>query len=237
VTSISIRSEVKPMIDHASETNRAALRPSYDYVVVGAGAAGCVLAGELSASGAHVLLIESGGTDEAPTVLNPSVWFYNVGGPLDYSLPIVPTAGLNRREFKMALGHVLGGGSSINANYLETDQDRRAIVGAINAARELGHQQAFNEVRDVELIPGPHAAAQDVEDLARTGSASFGHAAGTCKMGIDKLAVVDPDLRVHGLEHLRVADASVMPRVITGPTNAPTQMIAGKAAQLILAAR
>jgi choline dehydrogenase len=125
----------------------------------------------------------------------------------------------------------------IDANYLETDQDRRAIVGAINAARELGHQQAFNAVRDVELIPGPHATAQDVEDLARTGSASFGHAAGTCKMGIDELAVVDPELRVHGLEHLRVADASVMPRVITGPTNAPTQMIAGKAAQLILAAR
>src|SRR5258705_201764 len=78
-------------------------------------AAGCVLASELSASGAQVLLIESGGTDEAPTVLNPSVWFYNVGGPLDYSLPIVPTAGLIRREFRMALGHVLGGGSSINA--------------------------------------------------------------------------------------------------------------------------
>jgi len=97
------------------QANGASLRPSYDYVIVGAGAAGCVVASELSASGAHVLLIESGGTDEAPTVLNPSVWFYNVGGPLDYSLPIVPTAGLNQREFKMALGHVLGGGSSINA--------------------------------------------------------------------------------------------------------------------------
>jgi choline dehydrogenase-like flavoprotein len=100
----------------------------------------------------------------------------------------------------------------IDANYLETDQDRRAIVGAINAARELGHQQAFSEVRDVELIPGPRATAQNVEDLARTSSASFGHAAGTCKMGIDSLAVVDPELRVHGLQHLRVADASVMPR-------------------------
>src|SRR5258708_11332918 len=97
------------MIDRATETNRAALRPSYDYVIVGAGAAGCVLAGELSASGARVLLIESGGTDDAPTVLNPSVWFYNVGGPLDYNLPIVPTAGLNKREFRMPLGHVLGG--------------------------------------------------------------------------------------------------------------------------------
>src|SRR5260221_1277227 len=91
------------------------LRPSYDYVIVGAGAAGCVLAGELSGSGAPVLLIESGGTDDDPTVLNPSVWFYNVGGPLDYNLPIVPTAGLTNRAFRMALGHVLGGGSSINA--------------------------------------------------------------------------------------------------------------------------
>src|SRR5712671_1054735 len=95
--------------------NGAPLRPSYDYVIVGAGAAGCVLASELSASGAQVLLIESGGTDEAPTILNPSVWFYNVGGPLDYHLPITPLPQLNNRSFNMALGHVLGGGSSINA--------------------------------------------------------------------------------------------------------------------------
>jgi choline dehydrogenase len=105
-------------------TNRTSLRPSYDYVIVGAGAAGCVLASELSASGAYVLLIESGGTDDAPTVLDPSVWFYNVGGALDYSLPIVPTARLNQREFKMALGHVLGGGSSINAMVWTRGQER-----------------------------------------------------------------------------------------------------------------
>src|SRR5689334_10281929 len=95
--------------------SREAPGPSYDYVIVGAGAAGCVLAGELSASGAQVLLIESGGTDDAPTVLNPSVWFYNVGGPLDYHLPITPLPQLNNRHFNMALGHVLGGGTTINA--------------------------------------------------------------------------------------------------------------------------
>jgi choline dehydrogenase len=71
-------------------------------------------------------------------------------------------------------------------------------------------------------------------ELARLASASFGHAVGTCKMGVDKLAVVDPQLRVHGVTGLRVADASVMPRIITGPTNAPTHMIAGRAAKLIL---
>ncbi len=125
----------------------------------------------------------------------------------------------------------------IDGNYLGTDQDVRAVIGAINAAREMGHQHAFDAVRDAEVIPGPNATAQDIEDLARTASGSFGHPVGTCRMGVDRLSVVDPELRVHGLQHLRVADASVMPRIITGPTNAPTQMIAGQAARLIVASR
>jgi choline dehydrogenase len=60
----------------------------YDFIVVRAGAAGSVLAAELSASGAQVLVIESGGADDAPTITNPSIWFHNVGGPLDYHLPV-----------------------------------------------------------------------------------------------------------------------------------------------------
>jgi choline dehydrogenase len=122
----------------------------------------------------------------------------------------------------------------IDGNYLGTDADFAAIVRAIEAARELGHQHGFDSVREAELIPGPKATAEDIRELARLASASFGHAVGTCKMGTDPLAVVDPQLRVHGLQGLRVADASVMPRIITGPTNAPTHMIAGRACQLIL---
>jgi len=512
--------------------NTSTRETGYDFIVVGAGAAGSILAAELSASGAEVLVIESGGPDDAPTISNPSVWFYNVGGPLDYNLPVKPLPRLKNRTFRMALGHVLGGGSSINAmvwtrgmqrdydgwaengakgwafadvlpvfksqedwegganawrgaggpipirrprnphptapafldaarqmgmailddvngpmrpgagyinmniaadgtrmsaaraflrpalsrpnltlmldtsvvkldfkgtrcvgvtidtngvtrsiradkevilaagaigspkllmlsgvgdakalgrlgidvvenlpgvgenlqdhalvsgvvfkyrgkmperpadsnaveaeaylssgpsgdtdinlvleqlpaltpeaaarfgtpppdaftiatalvqpasrgsvrlasgkfqdapvidpDYLGTDGDFEAIVRAIEAARELGRQPAFDEVRDAELVPGPKATAEDVRELARLASASFGHPVGTCRMGVDRLAVVDPQLRVHGLAGLRVVDASVMPRIITGPTSAPTHMIAGRAASLIL---
>src|SRR5690349_3069281 len=515
------------------DTSNKEIQSQYDYIVVGVGAAGSVLAAVLSASGAQVLVIASGGPDDAPTIMNPSVWFYNVGGPLDYHLPVAPSPRLNNRKFNMALGHVLGGGTSINAmvwmrgmqrdydgwakngakgwafadvlpvfkkqedwegganewrgsggpihirwpkdphptapvfieaarqmgmpilddvngpmrpgagyinmniaedgtrvsavgaflrpalsrpnltlllntnvvklnfkgtrcvgvelmtdgalkdiaadkevilaagsinspkllmlsgvgeakalrsfgidvvenlpgvgenlqdhvlvsgvvfkykgkmpdrpadsnaveaeaylssspstdtdislvlhqlpvvtpevatrfgtppgdaftiapalvqptskgsvrlasdnfqdaavidgNYLGTDHDFAAIVRAIEAAREIGNQHAFDGVRERELIPGPKASAEEIRELTRLASASFGHGVGTCKIGVDKLAVVDPELRVHGVSGLRVADASVMPRIITGPgTAASTHMIAGRAAQLIL---
>src|SRR6201993_538639 len=107
---------------------------NYDFIVVGAGAPGCVLAAEVSASGAQVLVIESGGPDEAPTIANPSIWFYNVGGPLDFHLPVTPSPRLNNRAFYMALGHVLGGGSSINAMVwmrgMQRDYDGWAANGA-----------------------------------------------------------------------------------------------------------
>jgi choline dehydrogenase len=514
-------------------TKKSNAEQRYDYIVIGAGAAGCVLAAELSASGAQVLVVESGGSDDAPTIMNPSIWFYNVAGPLDYHLPIAPSPKLNNRKFNMALGHVLGGGTSINAmvwirgmqrdydgwakngakgwafadvlpvfksqedwegganewrgadgpihirrpkdphptapafleaaremgmpilddvngpmrpgagyinmniaadgtrvsavraflrpalsrpnlklllntnvvklnfkgtrcvgvkvmadgaekdisvdkevilaagsihspkllmlsgvgeakalrsfgidvvedlpgvggnlqdhvlvsgvvfkykgkmpdrpadsnaveaeaylssgpsadtdislvlhqlpvvtpevaarfgappadaftiapalvqptsvgsvrlassnfqdaavidgNYLGTDQDFAAIVRAIEAAREIGNQHAFDSLREGELIPGPKAKAEEIKELVRLASASFGHAVGTCKIGVDKLAVVDPELRVNGISGLRVADASVMPRIITGPgTNAPAHMVGGRAAKLIL---
>ncbi len=517
--------------------NQAKVEGAYDYIVVGAGSSGSIIAGELSKTGAKILVVESGGADTAPTITNPSIWFYNVGGALDWNLPIAPVPQLNNRKFNMALGHVLGGGSSINAlvwsrgmerdydawersgakgwgfkdvlptykaqedwegganqwrgvggpvhirkpgdphptapafveaarqmgfpiiddmsgpmragagyinmniaadgsrvsssraflrpnldrpnltlllntnvtkvvfdgdrargvelvtgdgarsvratrevilaagaihsakllmlsgvgdatqlrqlgikpvanlrgvgqnlqdhvlvsgvvyqykgkmpdrpadsnaveaevylssgvdshstdinlvleqlpiatpeaaarfgappkegftiapaliqptsrghvrlasadwrdapiiegNHLGTGRDLAAIVRAIEAARELGSKAAFDSIRATEAVPGPKATSrQDVIDLARTASASFGHAVGTAKIGASPDAVVDSELRVHGLRGLRVADASVMPSIISGPTNAPAFMIGGRAAELIKAAK
>jgi choline dehydrogenase len=123
----------------------------------------------------------------------------------------------------------------LDGNYLGTDFDLKATMRAIELSRELGRQRAFSEILVEELIPGPKAAAQDLEDFARLSTTSFGHGAGACKIGVDEMAVVDPQLRVRGVEGLRVADSSVMPRVPTGPTNAPSFMVGGKAARLILA--
>src|SRR5580658_827214 len=514
--------------------NQAQLKGAYDYIVVGSGASGSIIAGELSKTGADVLIVESGGADTGPTISDPSVWFYNIGGPLDWKLPIAPVPQLNNRKFNMALGRVLGGGSSINAmvwsrgmerdydlwerngaagwgfkdvlpmfksqedwegganewrgaggpihvrragtphptapafleaarqmgfpivddmngpmrvgagyinmniaadgsrvssaraflrpnlgrsnltlllntdatkvlfdgdrasgieivsgevarkvratrevilaagtihsakllmlsgvgdaaglrklgiaavanlrgvgrnlqdhvlvsgvvyrykgmmpdrpadsdaveaevflssgldnhpiditlvleqlpiatpeaaarfaappkegftiapalvqptsrgqirlasanwrdppvieaNHLGTDHDLKAIVKAIEAARELGRQAAFDGIREAEVVPGPKAVSrQDLIDFARTASGSFGHAVGTARIGTDADAVVDSKLRVHGLRGLRVADASVMPTIISGPgTNAASYMIGGRAAELI----
>jgi choline dehydrogenase len=123
----------------------------------------------------------------------------------------------------------------VDGNYLGTDFDLKATMRAIELARELGQQSAFAEMREVELIPGPGAGPREIEELARLDATSFGHPVGACKIGVDEMAVVDPELHVHGIEGLRVCDSSVMPRIVTGPTNAPTFMVAGKAARMILA--
>jgi hypothetical protein len=102
-------------MSNPAEVKQRSVKDGYDYIIVGAGASGSVIAGELSKTGADVLVVEAGGADEAPTISNPSIWFYNVGSPLDWALPIAPVPQLNNRKFNMALGHVLGGGSAINA--------------------------------------------------------------------------------------------------------------------------
>jgi choline dehydrogenase len=123
---------------------------------------------------------------------------------------------------------------TIEGNLLGTDRDLEATRRAAEAARELVSQKAFDGIREAELIPGPKAKGkQDLVDFVRTGALSFGHPIGTARMGNDADAVVDSKLRVHGVSGLRVADASVMPSIISGATNAPSILIGGRAAEFI----
>ena len=123
----------------------------------------------------------------------------------------------------------------LEAGFLSTDADLAATVRCLEMCRELGHRSSYDGIRAAELVPGRKLTLAECQDFARRATISFGHPVGTCKMGTDALAVVDPQLRVHGVRGLRVCDSSIMPRIITGPTNAATQMIASKAAQMILA--
>jgi choline dehydrogenase len=137
------------IVEHAfaagenQSVNQAKLKGAYDYIVVGAGASGSIIAGELSKTGADVLLLESGGADIGPTISNPSMWFYNVGGPLDWHLPIAPVAHLNNRKFNMALGHVLGGGSSINAMVWTRGMERDYDAWERNGAKGWGFKEVL----------------------------------------------------------------------------------------------
>jgi choline dehydrogenase len=121
---------------------------------------------------------------------------------------------------------------AIDMNYLGRDADLRTLLRALDICRELGAAPAFNDWRAREAIPGGRDRAAMIE-FVRMSATTFFHPAGTCRMGADEGAVVDAQLRVYGVTGLRVADASVMPSVTTGNTNAPTVMIGEKAAEMI----
>ena len=123
---------------------------------------------------------------------------------------------------------------SIRPNYLAEQVDRDAMVAGIRALRKIATAPAFDPYRDLEYRPGNDVQTDDeILDYARSTGATMYHPVGTCQMGPDTEAVLDTSLRVRGLEGLRVVDASVMPTLISGNTNAPTIMIAEKGADLI----
>ena len=125
---------------------------------------------------------------------------------------------------------------AIRANYLATDEDRRALREGAKMVRDVAGQAALKEIRGDELFPGPGVQSDaDIDAWIRRTAETIYHPVGTCRMGVvgDGMAVVDDTLKVFGLEGLRVVDASVMPTLVGGNTNAPTIMIAEKAADLI----
>lgn len=125
---------------------------------------------------------------------------------------------------------------AIRANYLSTDADMRVIVEGVKLSRRLAHAKPFENYRGGELHPGSNVASDhEIASFIRVEAQTLYHPVGSCRMGNDAVAVVDARLRVRGVDGLRVVDASVMPRIIAGNTNAPTIMIAEKAADMIRA--
>ena len=125
---------------------------------------------------------------------------------------------------------------AISVNYLATPEDQRVAIDGMRFTRRIMAARALARYEPEEWKPGP-AVASDADLLRAAGNlgTTIFHPVGTCRMGPDPLAVVDDRLRVHGLAGLRVVDASVMPRITSGNTNAPTVMIAEKGAELIRA--
>ena len=113
----------------------------------------------------------------------------------------------------------------LDPRYLSEPADVERLLVSVKTCRELlGNTSAFDDWNaGKEVFPGPKATSdEDLKSYIRRAAATYHHQVGTCRMGIDGMAVVDPELRVYGVEGLRVADASIMPSVTSGNTNAPT---------------
>jgi choline dehydrogenase-like flavoprotein len=123
---------------------------------------------------------------------------------------------------------------TLEPNYRDTEEDKAIMAGAIRALRDYAQQPPLSDYVEAETMPGPQAQT-DAEILAaydRFGTCGY-HAVGSCRMGRDGDSVVDPELRVRGVEGLRIVDTSVMPTILSGNTNGPTMAMAWRAAEII----
>jgi choline dehydrogenase len=160
------------------------------------------------------------------------------GDPL-HSFPAITPSVCNLRPTSRGFVRIKSADAAdhpqIRLNYLSTEEDRKVAVDGMRFTRRIMAARALAKYQPEEYRPGASIAKDD--ELARAagelGTTIF-HPVGTCRMGNDPLAVVDSDLKVHGIRRLRVVDASIFPRITSGNTNAPTYVIAEKGARAIL---
>jgi choline dehydrogenase len=123
----------------------------------------------------------------------------------------------------------------IEPNYFAEEIDRKTMVAGLGILRDIYRQKAFRELWDIEMVPGEAVnTPAGLWDFARTTGGTVFHCVGTCRMGSDQASVLDPQLRVRGVENLRVIDASVMPRITSANTNASSLMIGERGASLLM---
>jgi choline dehydrogenase-like flavoprotein len=216
------------------------MKSSYDYVIVGGGSAGCVLAARLSENpAAQVALIEvaivrttTGGRPGGRRV-GPTTSCYPISlrpKPIDdaYVFGPVVLKPTSRGTVKLRSARPDAKPRIFN-NFLATEEDRRSMIRGVQLTMDVALSPALAAVcRAPHLVPASSSDA-DVWSFIERHTQTFYHPASTCGIG----RVVDPQLRVFGVEGLRVVDASVMPTVIRGNTNAPVIAIAERAADLI----
>lgn len=173
------------------------------------------------------------------TVLYVSVPFASTGHKLDYTDGYCVLSGVNRPHsrgwLKLRSADAMDA-PIIEANYLKEEQDWRAYKWSTELAREIGNSDAYKDVRKREALVPVSGKLNDAEMrqyLAKSVNTFF-HPTSTCRMGVGDGAVVDPELRVYGIEGLRVADASIMPSITTSNTNCPSMMIGWKCGDMMV---
>ena len=203
------------------------------YLVTGKG----ILTYSASLAAASVKVLEESATPDVQCSIAPGSFKDGQIGELDDFPGITAGAWQMRplsRGYVEAKSNDPREAPAINPRYLSEQTDRRAIIGGLRFVRRLFAAPALAKYCGAEILPGAAVQTDDeLLDYARQKGSTVYHATCTCKMGSDQMAVVDDQLRVHGLEGLRVIDASVMPTVTSTNTNAPTIMIAERGADLI----
>ena len=183
------------------------------------------------------LFVRSRGASGEGATLPPDLQFY-VGRGLDQpdrfvTITVSLVRPRSRGEIRLQSSDPLVA-ARIRGNYLQDAADVAALVEGAKLARALGHAAAYAKLRGDEIEPGPSITSDSaLAEFARRASDTIYHPAGTCRMGIDARAVVDPQLRVRGIAALRIADASVMPDVVSATTHAACVMIGARAVNLL----
>ena len=183
-------------------------------------------------------------TKSDPALATPDLEYHvqplstdRLGDPL-HPFPAITVSVCNLRPESVGDCHITRNAPDpqrdIRLNYLSADRDRQVAVAAIKQARKIMTADALKPYDPQEFLPGP-SIRSDADLLQEAGNiaTTIFHPVGTCKMGSDPMAVVSPELKVHGLDGLRVIDASIMPRIVSGNTASPVIMIAEKAADMI----
>ncbi|PVA05381.1 GMC family oxidoreductase [Thalassorhabdomicrobium marinisediminis] len=187
-------------------------------------------------------------TKSDPAMATPDLEYHvqplstdKLGDPL-HPFPAITVSVCNLRPESVGASHIASPAQDeqpeIRLNYLSAEKDRRVAVASVKQARQIMTARALERYSPEEILPGP-ARADDAAILDAVGdiATTIFHPVGTCKMGSDPGAVVDTQLRVHGLDGLRVVDASIMPKIVSGNTASPVVMIAEKAADMIMGRR